>query len=283
MKALPSRASSRLRRGVVDRVRIDTRSMAVFRIFVGLLAVADLLLRSRNFWFFYTDDGVIPQELAMARTPDHAVSVYFLTSDATLIAGLFALQALVAVLLIVGYRTRLATIVTFLGVISLDFHNPFVLSYADILFRLLLFWAMFLPLGERWSIDALHADAPRRESVANLGTAAILFQMVVMYAVNGYNKAHGDLWRSGEATVLIFGLDDMTFLLGDHLRNVPTMLELGGMLWFSLMVFGWLLLVFRGRLRGLMAGLFIGGHASFTITVRIGGPSRRPDLPEDPH
>ena len=143
-------------------VRIDSRTLAVFRVFVGVLIVADLLLRSRNFSFFYTEDGVVPRSLAMDVTPDYAFSVYYLTTSSTLIAALFVLQGLIALQLIVGYKTRVATVLSFLFVVSLDHHNPFVLSYADTLFRLLLFWAIFLPLGERWSIDAAHRTrAPR--------------------------------------------------------------------------------------------------------------------------
>lgn len=130
-------------------VTIDPSSLAAFRAAAALLILADVALRSRNFHFYYTDDGVVPEALARAYVGEGAVSVFFLTSDPGVIAELFALHALFAVLLLVGYKTRLATASSFLFVISLDHHNPLVLSYADTLFRMLLFWALFLPLGER--------------------------------------------------------------------------------------------------------------------------------------
>ena len=260
----------RIRRYASACVRIDARSLAVFRMIAGALIVADLLLRARNFSFYYTDDGAVPRSLAMAVTRDNTFSIYHFTTDPTIIALLFVVQGLIAVQLIVGYRTRLATILAFLFVVSLDHHNPFVLSYADTLFRLLLFWAIFLPLGERWSIDAVHADTPPRESVANLASTAILLQMVYMYFVNGLHKTGSTLWLSGEATVLIFGLDDTTFLLGDFMRNFPTLLEYGGLLWFYLLLGSVLLVLLPGRPRMLLVGLLFGGHAAFAITVRIG-------------
>ena len=268
--ATVSAASKRIRRYASACVRIDTRSLAVFRVIAGSLVVADLLLRARNFSFFYTDDGVVPRSLAIAVTRDNAFSFYHLTTDPTAIAALFVVQALIAIQLIVGYRTRIATVLTFLFVVSLDHHNPFVLSYADTLFRLLLFWAVFLPLGDRWSIDAVHADRPPRGSVANLASAAILLQMVFMYFVNGLHKTGSELWTSGEATVLIFGLDDTTFLLGDFMRTFPTLLEYGGLLWFYLLLGSVLLVLLPGRARLLLVGLLLGGHAAFAITVRIG-------------
>lgn len=262
--------AARVREYLRSCVRIDTRTLAVFRVLVGLLIVADVLLRFRNFRFFYTEEGVVPQSLATASTPDYAFSVYYFTTDTTLIFALFVLQALIAVQLIVGYKTRIATVLSFLFVVSLDHHNPLVLSYADTLFRLLMFWAIFLPLGERWSVDAIHADRAPRGSVVGVASAAILLQMIVMYVVNGYHKAHSELWITGEAAVLVFGLDNITFLLGDVMRNVPVLLQIGGFTWYAMLLFAWVLLLLQGRKRTLLVGLFLAGHAAFAITVRIG-------------
>ncbi|WP_255191770.1 HTTM domain-containing protein [Natronobeatus ordinarius] len=260
----------RLREYLLGCFRVDTRSLAVFRIFLGALVVADVFLRARNFSFYYTDGGLVPQELAREYTAEYAVSVYYLTSDSTLIAALMGLQVLFALALIVGYRTRAMTVVSFLFVVSLDHHNPFVLSYADTLFRLLFFWAIFLPLGERWSVDAVHRDRSPRRSVVGVATALALGQMVFMYVLNGVHKSESALWKSGEAAPLVFGIDEMTFLLGDVLREFPTLLTYGGMLWFYMLLGAWLLIFLRGRLRVPLLVLFVGGHLSFALTVRIG-------------
>ena len=270
--AHPGRSGRWIADQLRDTVRVDTRSLAVFRVFIGLLVIADILLRSRNFSFYYTDDGVVTQELAQLYAPDGAVSVYYLTSDSTVIAALFVAQVLIAIALIVGFKTRIAMILTFIGVISLDFHNPLVLSYADILFRLLCFWAIFLPLGERWSIDAVHRDHSPRRSFAGIASALILGQMVYMYLRNGYHKSNDEtgLWQSGDAAPHVFGIDEMTYLLGDTMREFLPLIGIGGLMWYYMMLLSPLLLVFRGRLRYCFASLFVGGHLMFILTVRIG-------------
>jgi len=260
----------RLRQFCVDAVRIDTRTLAVFRMLLGALIVADIFLRSRNFHFFYTEDGAVPQSLAEQYTAETAVSVYYFTTDPTIIAGLFVLTALVGVQLFIGYKTRLATVLAFLLVISLDHHNPLVLSFADTLFRFLLFWSIFLPLGERWSVDAIHRERESRPSIASVASALILIQVVFVYASNAVAKAFSDLWKSGEAATLVLGLDNITFLFGETTRNVPTLLQAGGFIWFLMLSLSWLLFFFRGRLRTAFAFMFIGVHASFALTVRIG-------------
>jgi hypothetical protein len=263
-------ATKRVRRAITNGVRIDTRTLAVFRIVAGLLIIADLLLRSRNFSFYYTNDGAVPRELAQTMSSEGAFSVYHYVNDPAAIAALFVVQGLIAIQLIVGYKTRIATILSFLLVVSLDHHNPLVLSYADTLFRLLLFWAIFLPLGERWSVDAIHAGREPRGSIASVASALILGQMVFMYVVNGLHKRHDELWTGGEATPLIMGLHDTTFFLAPYLREFQTLLQMGGLTWFYMLLLSPLLFVLRGRLRMALVAMFMGSHASFIVTVRIG-------------
>ncbi|MFP8957216.1 HTTM domain-containing protein [Natrialbaceae archaeon A-CW3] len=260
----------RLHAAIARRVSVDTRALAVFRVFVALLILADLGLRSRNFHLFYTEHGVVPRSLARELAAPYAFSFYHLSTSTTVIAALFVLQGLFALQLLVGYKTRLAMIVSFLFVISLDHHNPLVLSYADTLFRLLTFWAIFLPLGERWSIDAVHRDREPRTAISSVASALILGQMVFMYVSNGVIKSVSSTWRAGEAAPLVLGLDEMTFLLGDTVREFTTLLGYGGMLWYLMMVGGWLLLVTHGWSRLALLTLYVGGHLSFALTVRIG-------------
>jgi hypothetical protein len=94
--------------------------------------------------------------------------------------------------------------------------------------------------------------------------------MVYMYVMNGYYKAQHELWTSGEATVLIMGLDNTTYFLGEFMRNFPTLLQYGGLTWYYMLLFAWLLPLLRGRKRIAFVSMFIAGHASFVVTVRIG-------------
>ncbi len=257
-------------KAITTRITIDTRSLAAFRILAGLLLIADVLLRARRFTDHYTGAGFVPAELARSVGHDGAFSLFWLTDDPAGVAILFALHLLVGILLLVGYRTRMMTILAFVFVASLDIRNPLVISYADWLFRLLLFWAIFLPLGERWSIDAVYRRRWPRRSVAGLASAMILAQMVFMYLVNGLLKTSGETWRSGEAAVLVFGLDDTTYLLGDSLRSVPELVAAGGFAWFILLLLSPLLLVTTGRRRLVLILLIGAGHLAFAVTVRIG-------------
>ena len=85
---------------------------------------------------------------------------------------------------------------------------------------MLLFWAMFLPLGTRWSIDSRRRPPPPQESLASVATMAILLQMSFMYLFTGISKFN-DVWFSGAALGIGFSIDRVTRPLGHWLTEFP--------------------------------------------------------------
>jgi hypothetical protein len=57
-------------------------------------------------------------------------------------------HALCALLFSVGYRTGLMNFIVWAFTISLHAYSPFVGHGGDVYCRVILFWAMFLPLGK---------------------------------------------------------------------------------------------------------------------------------------
>jgi hypothetical protein len=98
---------------------------------------------------------------------------------------LFAAAVLVALGLLVGYRTRLMTFVVWLLVFSIQWRNPLVDRSAETLLRLLLlFWGMLLSLGAWWSVDrALQGTAAPRSSMRflSIATVGLFLQLAFMY------------------------------------------------------------------------------------------------------
>jgi hypothetical protein len=255
-------------------VGVDVRALAALRISVGLLLVADLWVRSRDLVAHYTDAGVLPRTLLGEQFGALAgLTVHGLSGAAWVQGLLFLLAGAVAVGLVAGYRTRLATGLSLVLLVSLHVRNPLVLNLGDALLRRLLLWGLFLPLAGCWSVDALRdtstesVDSPR---VVSLASAALLLQVVVVYVVNAVIKLRGDPWPSGEATVTVFGVDRLTVLLGDVLAGYPALLRLLGRLWLALLVGSVLLILLTGRARTALVALFAAGHLGMLLTLRLG-------------
>jgi len=255
---------------IEQRFEIDLRALAAFRIAVGTLLIVDLLLRSRSLTAFYTDNGVLPRE-ALFSDYSSVYSLHAISGEAWaqillfFVAGVFAFAAV-----LVGYRTRLATIVSWLLLISLHVRNPMILNGGDIMLRMLLLWGVFLPLGERWSIDARRIERDR-VTVSSVGTmAAVLTQVLLMYATNAIHKSRSDAWMSGNAVIENLQADQFTILLGNAIADQVPLLRAFTHLWMVLILLSPLLIVLVGYRRAVFASLFVSMHLGMFVTIQVG-------------
>ncbi|QUO49198.1 HTTM domain-containing protein [Halorubrum ruber] len=286
-------AVRRLAAAVAARVSVDLRALAAFRIGLGALVIADLLLRSRSLTAFYTDYGVLPRRAFFSDYSGN-YSLHALSGEPWAVGLLFALAGAFALALVVGYRTRLVTLVSWVLLVSLHARNPMVLNSGDTLLRLLLFWSVFLPLGARWSLDAVRradrgagaasaADSapgdtdgdpptpgPAGGAVASVATMAVLLQILVMYLTNSVHKYASDVWMSGEAVAYVMQADQFTYLLGNYLAEFTGLLRMFTLLWVALLFASPLLLLLTGIPRAALASMFVGMHLGMAVTIRVG-------------
>jgi hypothetical protein len=273
----PPGPPARLRSALAARLGVDVRALAAFRIGLGAVLLVDLLLRARHLRAFYTDAGVLPRSALYASYPVVGrLSLHAVSGSARVQAALFAAAAVAAAALLVGYRTRLATLASLLLLASLHARNPLVLQGGDALLRRLLFWGLLLPLGARWSVDArrsIDPDAAARGSrgvIAGVGTAALLAQVVLVYAATAALKLRGGTWGTGVAVRQVFALDQYTVLLGDALAGHPALLVALGHAWLALLVASPLAVGLRGRARTAAVAAFAAGHVGTALTLKLG-------------
>ncbi|MFC6769817.1 HTTM domain-containing protein, partial [Natrinema soli] len=109
-----------------SRLGIDPRALAAFRIGLGLVVLCDLLfLRVPGLGTFYTDEGVLPRSALAEASPTLATwSLHALSGSVWLQALLVSIAGGAAACLLVGYRHRLAAVVSALLLASLFARNP---------------------------------------------------------------------------------------------------------------------------------------------------------------
>src|SRR5262245_23063066 len=254
----------------------DLRSLAVLRIGLGLLILVDLAQRATDLTAHYTDFGLLPRADLLLVSPSRwLVSLHLVSGVWQAQALLFAVAGICALALLVGYRTRLATIASWLLFTSLNTRNPMVVLGADVLLRVVLFWAMFLPLGARYSVDRawLGATNGSRPRVLSAATVAYLLQIVLVYWFTALRKSDPE-WRSaGTALYYALSLDHLTTPLGHALLQFPALLTAltHGVLWLEFL--GPLLLFipfWTGPIRIAVVLAFVLMHAGIALTLRIG-------------
>jgi hypothetical protein len=202
---------------------LDLRSLALFRVGLSLLLLADLANRCADLRAHYTDAGVLPRA---ALTTTGAACLHALHGSAWFEAALFVVAALFAAALLVGFCTRFATVVSWFLLISLHARNPMVLQGGDLLFRTMLFWSIFLPLGARCSVDALRrgSSEPLPGRVASPCTLALILQVCFVYWFSAALKSD-PVWRQ-EGTALYYALsiDQTVTRAGQYLLGFPRLL-----------------------------------------------------------
>lgn len=201
---------------------IDLRTLALFRIGLGLCILADLASRARDLTAHYSDQGVLPRADLIV-LGHKASSLHMISGSPWAQALLFFAAGCAAVALIVGVWTRLATFASWIMLGSLIARNTIVVQGGDNLLLLLLFWSLFLPLGARYSIDAAVNRTPdAASSYWSMATTALLVQVMALYFFSALLKSGPEWIPDGTAIAYALHLDFFATPFGVWLRGFPS-------------------------------------------------------------
>jgi hypothetical protein len=257
---------------------LDLRSLAVFRIGLAMIVIADLISRSQALNAHYTDAGVLPGQ-ALTRELLHPWywSLHLISGHFLFQALLFLLAFLIALAMLVGYRTRLATIAIWALNVSVQNRNPALIFAGDDVLRAVLFWAMFLPLGACYSMDsALNSSTkPLPKRVLSGATVAFIVQLCFVYIWSAAYKTKSPIWwPDGDAVYYSLSFDQYVTEFGQFLLGLP--LPLLRVLTFAALGFEWvgplmLFIPFRTSFFRCVAIIsFILLHIGFELCFSIG-------------
>ena len=193
---------------------VDIRSLALMRIATAIALLVDLIVRLVNLKAHYTDEGILPLEaLFRYAWQQYHFSFYTMGHVWQWQLFLFLLNFICIIFLLIGYRTKLFTILCWLFIISIHNRNPLIHQGGDDLLRLILFWAIFLPWGYYYSVDA--EIYPRQNLPYKYTSMAVLgyiLQVMYVYIFSAFLK-NAPEWN-GEFTALYYALSFDQIVLG---------------------------------------------------------------------
>jgi hypothetical protein len=245
-----------------------TSSLSVLRIVFGLLALAWTISLAPDLDAFFGRSGLLPKQPSAGGV--WGVLGWFPSNLAVQI--LFAVLLCACIALTVGYQTRIAALLVFIGILSFERRNPYVFNTGDGLMRLLAFYLMLAPAGASMSVDSWHRghglwEFPRR-SIWPIRLMQI--QLSVIYLFGLWVKVQGLTWNNGTAVSYAMRITDLNRF------PMPSFL-IHSMLLANLMTYGTLalelslgILVWSRRLRPwvLLAGVFL--HLGIEYSIRVG-------------
>lgn len=260
---------------------IDLRTLALFRISLATMILVDLALRARDIGAFFTDEGVLTRAQSMGHSIAYRWSLHWINGTEWAQVILFIVAATAALLLLVGYRTRIMVVLSWVFLLSIQNRNELLTTGGDNLLLLMVFWAMFLPIGARFSVDAalnsayqkdLNARVEVNHDYCSIASVAVLLQVAYLYFFTAILKT-GDSWRvTMDAAFYAIHIDQLTTIFGHWMRNFPALMHFGTYYVWYLEVLALFLLfspIFYIPLRLITLALLILMHAAFLACLYL--------------
>lgn len=270
----------------------DPRSLGLFRILFGLVLLADLWRRYLGVDFWYTDDGIVSGTLLQQANVRYRFSLFLHASTHTQAVWGMAACAVIYGLFTLGFKTRLFHLLSLVCAVSLNNRIFALENGGQFVLNLLGAWSFFLPLGRRFSLDALllslrsqressPADLANRDAmragdrpVVSLAVFALLLQFAIIYLFNLLNKT-GPGWRDGSAVHYTLYQERLVTVFGVWLREHAPYSLLEALTWGTLALEGaavvFILSPLASRALRLAAILLLPAlHIGFTLCLHLG-------------
>jgi predicted DCC family thiol-disulfide oxidoreductase YuxK len=277
---------------------MDARSAALGRIVLSIVLLVDLFRRVPVLRLFYSNEGLLPNHTLLWRPPTQWMfSFFFLASLPGEAAVGFVICGLVYLALLVGWRTRLMRFLAVVCLVSLHARVTLVENGGDWTLGELTLWAAFLPLGRRFSVDALRDSLRRRKEttaaqlvgpfpdpvttaggdpnrIVSLAAFTIVLQLAISYFFNAVHKG-GPTWLHGTAVHYVLYQNRMVTWFGEWMRPHMTPALARVMSYAALSteaVLPWLILSPWRRVwtRRVAILAIIGLHTSFQLFINLG-------------
>jgi hypothetical protein len=198
---------------------VSAQPLGIFRIVFGLLMMAYLALMTVEFDHWYTGAGLLQGTEAQEAASSLRFSPLQYVRDPIVPRLVLAATFGASLGLTLGWRTRLMSIVLYLGMVSLYHRNVSSNGGPDAIPLLVSFYMMLCPSGAAYSLDA-RREARRRGTPAERlivpwGLRLLQMQLCLIYFQSCVIKSGGATWMDGTAVhYVLFNREFDQFDLG---------------------------------------------------------------------
>jgi hypothetical protein len=247
-----------------------TSSLALVRIAFGVVVFAWTVSLTPDLSAFFSSAGVEGGQPETAGV----WGVLGIAPAGAVVLVVYAAMLVGSLALAAGWRTRLAAVVVFVGLMSFERRDPWVFNSGDGLLRVIAFYMMLAPAGAAVSVDRWRRTGRGRfwefPTRAPWALRLMQIQLSVIYIGGVWDKLQGTTWNNGTAVSYALRVSDLAAL------PVPAFLSQSPVI-VNLLTFGTLamelalgILVWNRRLR---PWLLLGGvafHVAIGWAIRVG-------------
>lgn len=179
--------------------------LAYFRIAFGLVMLANLLGQYLPVYkYFFGTETLLPTKVVLASRWEllPVFDLLYLLPNDQIYFDLFLYLAIAfTIFLILGFQTRISSIVLFLLLLSINNHCPIILHAGDNYARIVLLFLTFAPSAQVLSVDSVLSKDKDAHSnlISPLSQRMIQVQFCFIYFVNWIWKLSSAIWQDGSA------------------------------------------------------------------------------------
>ncbi len=206
----------------------DLRALASMRISIAAVLIFDLCIRLTDLEAFYSNTGIVPLEMLFRYGwNDYYISIHTISGLWQVQLVIFLFAVFCAFMLLIGYRTKLFTILSWFLLLSLHNRNGFILQGGDDLLRMVLFWGMFLPWGARYSYDSIITTQTNEPQAVPVNAAMAAYLLQICYLYTGSALLKGPEWNTEfSALYYAYSLDQIAYPITKYIYNYETLLNI---------------------------------------------------------
>ena len=209
---------------------ISARPLGLFRIVFGVLMMIYLLVMTVEFDHWYTDRGLLQGTESREAAGPFRLSPLHFVHDPITPRVLYAVTFAAALGLTVGWRTRLMSVVLWLGMLSFYHRNPSSNGGPDAMPAILSFYVMLCPAGAAYSVDARREErrrgTPAEPLIVPWSLRLLQMQICLVYFQSCVIKCDGPTWMDGTATHYVLFNREFDWLNMEWLGAYPILVNL---------------------------------------------------------
>lgn len=185
----------------------SAQPLAALRISLGVFLLSQAYMLRGSLYDFFSSSGYIQGDLVhLMNNPMlpqiawlHQGLARFSVSEEFCIVAVASAYLLSLLFLTAGLFTRIASVAAWFLHWTLMNSAESTTYGVDLYTHVFLFYLMWVPAGDAWSIDSLRSpQGPRVSSAARLGLRIMQLHLCVSYLASGIEKAQGIQWWNGE-------------------------------------------------------------------------------------
>ena len=208
---------------------VPVETLGLFRIAAAGFALIQLFVLLPDWMLLYGPDGILPWEISEAIASDYLPKLS-VVADVLTTLHLSEIQTIYIVTsvyflsligLLLGYKTRLMAILSWLIHLLLNTTGHMTAYGVETFTHISLFYCMVLPVNQALLFDALKGKKRLPGYLVTLSVRMIQLHLCIMYFASGLEKAMGEQWWNGEAVWIALHQDQFSQFNADWMASVP--------------------------------------------------------------